>query len=197
MSQGFPPPTETGDGATGLEVVVPVRGKSWHARWIVKLAVLVVGVVVCLVVGVFVNMKSAPGEAKITAGSCAKVWGTTSAAELAQVACTDPEANYRVALRVDNDVDACPSADYAYYKMAGPDGYRLCLTLNAVEGDCFEDLPGFVSRKTPCAPRSYRVSKIVPGAMDRLLCGRDTRAQWGLVYSTPEPATICLREVGR
>ncbi|MFI6045384.1 hypothetical protein ACIA8C_27400 [Nocardia sp. NPDC051321] len=197
MSQGFPPPTETEDGATGLEVVVPVRRKPWHSRWIGKLAVLGVGVAVCLVVGVFLNMKSAPGEAKITAGSCAKVWGATSAAELAQADCADPDANYRVALRVDNDIDTCPSPDYAYYKRSGPDGYRLCLTLNAAENDCFADLPGFVGPKAACGPHSYQVSRIVHGTMDRLLCGVDTRAQWGLVYSTPEPTTICVRAVGR
>ncbi|WP_405167030.1 hypothetical protein OG203_19170 [Nocardia sp. NBC_01499] len=164
---------------------------------ILKIVTVIVGVVVCLVVGLRVETKSAPIENQITAGSCAKVSGTSTDAQVEQADCGDPQANYRVALRVNNDTDSCPGGDFASYKRAGPDGYRLCLTVNAAEGECFEDLPGSVSRKTACDVRGYRVVKIVQGTTDRLLCGRDTRAQWALIYSMPEPTTICMRELGR
>ncbi|WP_107654394.1 LppU/SCO3897 family protein [Nocardia suismassiliense] len=196
MSQGYWLPTEPGYGATALGVPpTPPGKKRGRVVRIGIVAALVVGVAACLVIGFWGSMTSAPDDDPIAAGDCAKVWGTTSDADLEKVDCVDPQANYRVAVRVDNATDACPSGDYAYYQRAGLDGYRLCLTLNAAEGECFEDLPGSISRKADCALGKYRAGKIVRGTTDRMTCGTDTTAEWALVYSTPERLTICMRKL--
>ncbi|WP_194834251.1 hypothetical protein [Nocardia sp. XZ_19_369] len=196
MSQGHSLPTQPGYGATALGIPpTPPGQKPGRAVRIGIVAALVVGVAVCLVIGFWVSMPSAPADDTIAAGDCAKVWGTTSDADLEKADCVDPQANYRVAVRVDNGTEACPSGDYAYYKRAGLDGYRLCLTLNAAEGECFEDLPGSISRKTTCDLGKYRVGKVVRGTTDRMTCGTDTTAEWALVYPTPERMTLCMRKL--
>ncbi|MGY1945682.1 LppU/SCO3897 family protein [Nocardia asiatica] len=174
---GFPPPQQNRSGGSGIGKILAVLG--------------VVVVLVLLVVGARTVFRS-DGE-KIEIGQCAKLSGTTIKAEFATKECTDPEANYVVAQRLDGANADCPTKDYASYYQTGSNDYTLCLRLNVKEGDCIDG--GFLGASTKVACGSaadFKIGRIVRGTADKSACGAKATENDTIVYPKPDPITLCL-----
>ena len=160
-----------------------------------KKRLIITGVVVVVLIGAgivfsLVNRNSA---AKADAGDCIKVnSASATSADFEKIDCNDKIAVFKVAKRLGNDTDECPTPDYEKYTQTGGGSgdFALCLMLNAKEGDCFAeyDSPDKRSR-TDCGPNAQvKVVKVVGGSADEKACDQQSLA---LVY--PEPATtFCL-----
>ncbi|WP_157172180.1 LppU/SCO3897 family protein [Nocardia pneumoniae] len=191
---GFPPPQQPGYPAGGFPPpgAPPQQnrgGGSGIGKILVGLGALVV--VGLLIVGGRTFLRS-DGE-KIEIGQCAKLSGTTIKAEFATKDCSDPEANYVVAQRLDGSNADCPTKDYASYYQTGGDEYTLCLRLNVKEGDCIDG--GFLgaSTKVACgASADFKIGRIVRGTADTSACGSKATENDTIVYPKPEPITLCL-----
>ncbi|MER7454065.1 hypothetical protein ABTW96_27685 [Nocardia beijingensis] len=177
---GFPPPgppPQQNRGGSGVGKILGILG-----------VVLVIGL---LVVGARTVFRS-DGE-KIDIGQCAKLSGTTVKAEFATKDCSDPEANYVVAQRLDGANANCPTKDYASYYQTGGNEYTLCLRLNVKEGDCIDG--GFLGASTKVACGStadFKIGRIVRGTADKSACGAKATENDTIVYPKPEPITLCL-----
>ncbi|MEV6321580.1 hypothetical protein AB0M45_10330 [Nocardia sp. NPDC051787] len=172
-----PPPQQNRGGGSGIGKILAVLG-----------AVVVIGL---LIVGGRTVLRS-DGE-KIEIGQCAKLSGTTVKAEFAIKDCSDSEANYVVAQRLDDSNAECPTKDYASYYQTGGDEYTLCLRLNVKEGDCIDG--GFLgaSTKVACgAAADFKIGRVVRGTADVSACGSKATENDTIVYPKPEPITLCL-----
>ncbi|MFI9010385.1 hypothetical protein ACIGNX_24430 [Actinosynnema sp. NPDC053489] len=155
-------------------------------------AVAVVGIVVA---GIVANLN---GPAGAEAGDCIKVVSASvTDADVEKVDCSSPEAAFKVAANLDSSADSCPEGDYAEYSDSGgrrSDGFKLCLMLNAAEGECFKQEGSIVAAKTtkvPCdSSATYKVGKVVTGRADENECESGDTVS---VYSQPA-TTICLVE---
>ncbi|MFD1045902.1 hypothetical protein ACFQ1S_10165, partial [Kibdelosporangium lantanae] len=106
------------------------------------------------------------------------------------VDCDSPEAVYRVGKRLDSASGACPDGEYS--ELTSGESLKLCLMLNAHEGDCFTTMAAGrnqTHQRVPCEGHAeYQVRKVVVGRQDRSLCD-----QGNVVASYSEPAmTVCL-----
>ncbi|MEU2032121.1 LppU/SCO3897 family protein [Nocardia amamiensis] len=191
---GFPPPQQPGYPAGGFPPPGPPpqqnRGGGGGIGKILAVlgAVVVIGL---LIVGGRTVLRS-DGE-KIEIGQCAKLSGSTVKAEFAIKECSDSEANYVVAQRLDGSNADCPTKDYASYYQTGGDEYTLCLRLNVKEGDCIDG--GFLgaSTKVACgASADFKIGRIVRGTADVSACGSKATENDTIVYPKPEPITLCL-----
>ncbi|GAA5068115.1 hypothetical protein GCM10023318_58140 [Nocardia callitridis] len=131
---------------------------------------------------------------KIEAGQCAKLAGSTYKPEFAIKECTDPEANYVVAERLDSGSADCATEDYASYYQTGKSGYTVCLRLNVAEGDCVDAGTMAASTKIACTASGadYKIGKIVQGSATPSACGADYTADEVIAYPKPDPMTLCL-----
>ncbi|WP_367132912.1 collagen-like protein [Saccharothrix sp. HUAS TT1] len=172
-----PPPKRTSTGAKAL------------------VAVVVLGIVGVVVAGVLAGIN---GPAGAEPGECIKIVsaGVTDA-DVEKVECSSPEAAFRVAAHLDSSADSCPDGDYAEYSDSGgrrSDGFKLCLMLNAAEGDCFKQEGTIVAAKTTkvtCdSSATYKVGKVIGGVADENECESGNTVS---VYSQPA-TTICLIE---
>ncbi|QFZ16464.1 LppU/SCO3897 family protein [Saccharothrix syringae] len=159
----------------------------------VLIAVVVLGIVGVVVAGLFAN---ATGPGGADEGDCMKInsAGVTDA-DVEQIDCASPEAAFKVASRLGSSTDSCPDGDYVeFYERGGrrSDGYKLCLVLNAAEGDCFKQEGGIVAGKTTkvaCGtPGAFKVVRVIDGRADENECESGDSA---VVYSRPA-GTICL-----
>ncbi|MGY1981601.1 LppU/SCO3897 family protein [Nocardia gipuzkoensis] len=178
---GFPPPgpptRQNRSGGGGIGKILAVLG-----------VVVVLGL---LVVGARTVFRS-DGE-KVEIGQCAKLSGTTVKAEFATKECSDAEANYVVAQRLDGANAECPTKDYASYYQTGSNDYTLCLRLNVKEGDCIDG--GFLGASTKVACGStadFKIGRIVRGTADKSACGAKATENDTIVYPKPDPITLCL-----
>ncbi|MGY2119870.1 LppU/SCO3897 family protein [Nocardia gipuzkoensis] len=172
-----PPPGQNRSGGGGIGKILAVLG-----------VVVVLGL---LVVGARTVFRS-DGE-KIEIGQCAKLSGTTVKAEFATKECSDAEANYVVAQRLDGANAECPTKDYASYYQTGTNDYTLCLRLNVKEGDCIDG--GFLGASTKVACGStadFKIGRIVRGTADKSACGAKATENDTIVYPKPDPITLCL-----
>ncbi|WP_280250516.1 LppU/SCO3897 family protein [Nocardia abscessus] len=172
-----PPPRQNRSGGGGIGKILAVLG-----------VVVVLGL---LVVGARTVFRS-DGE-KIEIGQCAKLSGTTVKAEFATKECSDAEANYVVAQRLDGANAECPTKDYASYYQTGSNDYTLCLRLNVKEGDCIDG--GFLGASTKVACGStadFKIGRIVRGTADKSACGAKATENDTIVYPKPDPITLCL-----
>lgn len=172
-----PPPPQNQSGGGGIGKILAVLG-----------VVVVLGL---LVVGARTVFRS-DGE-KIEIGQCAKLSGTTVKAEFATKECSDAEANYVVAQRLDGANAECPTKDYASYYQTGSNDYTLCLRLNVKEGDCIDG--GFLGASTKVACGSsadFKIGRIVRGTADKSACGAKATENDTIVYPKPDPITLCL-----
>ncbi|MEU4342498.1 hypothetical protein AB0H00_14710 [Nocardia sp. NPDC023852] len=177
---GFPPPGQPprrSGGGSGIGKVFLALG-----------ALLVIGL---LVFGARTVLRS-DGE-KIEIGQCARLSGSTVKAEFATKECSDPDANYVVAQRIDGANKDCPTKDYASYYQTGRNDYTLCLRLNAKEGDCIKS--GFLGASTKVACGStadFKIGRVVRGTADKSACGSRATENETIVYPKPDPITLCL-----
>ncbi|GAA0218032.1 hypothetical protein GCM10010492_14860 [Saccharothrix mutabilis subsp. mutabilis] len=174
----FPPPPEQ-KTSTGAKVLI---------------AVVALGIVGVVVAGLIAS-KDSPGGAE--AGDCIKVNSVSvSDADVEKIDCGSPEAAFKVAVNLDSSTKACPTGDYSEYRDSGgrrSDGFKLCLTLNAKDGDCFKQEGTIVAGKTTkvtCgSSATHKVTK-VSGAADENQC-----ESGDIVYVYSQPATtICMTE---
>ncbi|XVV04346.1 LppU/SCO3897 family protein [Actinosynnema sp. CA-248983] len=172
----FPPPPQQ-KTSTGAKVLI---------------ALVALGIVGVVVAGLIAS-KDSPGGAE--AGDCIKVNSVSvSKADVDKIDCNSPEAAFKVAVNLDSSTKACPTGDYAEYRDSGgrrSDGFKLCLTLNAKDGDCFKQEGTIVAGKTTkvtCgSSATHKVSKVADTADENQCKSGDTV----FVYSQPA-TTICM-----
>ncbi|GAA1263149.1 LppU/SCO3897 family protein [Saccharothrix xinjiangensis] len=192
--QGYPQPyaqpAHPPYPAGGQHFPPPKRGLSQGVKALV--GVVVLGVAGLTVVGMIGN---AGGPGGAVEGDCLKIDSVSvTESEAEQVDCGAPEAAFKVATRLGSGADACPEGDYTeFYSTGGrrSDGYKLCLVLNAAEGDCFKQEGTIVAAKTTkvtCGtPNAFKVERVIGGSDENACASGDTV----VVYSLPA-TTICL-----
>ncbi|MFE2750877.1 hypothetical protein ACFXGA_02615 [Actinosynnema sp. NPDC059335] len=171
----------------------PAKGTSRGAKALV--AVVALGIVGVVVAGIIANVT---GPAGAEAGDCIKVISASvTDADVEKIDCSSGEAAFKVAANLDSSTDSCPDGDYAEYTDSGgrrSNGFKLCLMLNAAEGDCFKQEGSIVAAKTTkvaCdSGATYKVGKVVTGRADENECESGDTVS---VYSQPA-TTICLTE---
>lgn len=154
--------------------------------------VIAVAAVVVLVAAFFViralNKSSAE---KAEPGDCIKVKSANQdRAEIERIDCGDPGAVLKVAKKLGNDTDQCPTPDYEkYYQSGGASSdFALCLMLNAKEGECFTNTSDLSKlARADCAGAEIKIAKVVDKA-DETACDQSSRP---LVFPEP-PTTFCL-----
>jgi hypothetical protein len=179
--QDYPPPPAPGQ---------PVK-RNTRKTWTIIIVVLVV----LAAGGVFAfKALSKNSAAKAGAGDCIKVNSASEkSADVEKIDCNDRIAVFKVAKKLGNDTDQCPSPDYEKYTQSGGGSgdFALCLMLNGKEGDCFADYDDPAKRaRVDCAKAQVKVVKMVSGKADEASCDQQSVP---LVY--PEPATtFCLTQ---
>ncbi|WP_433661939.1 LppU/SCO3897 family protein [Nocardia sp. CA-128927] len=194
---GFPPPGNYPPGnyppgfpPGGFPPPAPPPRRSGGPGKAIAITVAIV-VAIGLIYGLVVVFR--PDGEKVAVGECAKLSGTTFKAEFATKECSDPEANYVVAERIDGANKDCATKDYASYYQTGSNEYTLCLRLNVKEGDCVHSNTLGASTKVPCtATADYKIGRIVRGKADTAACGADYTADSTIAYPKPDPMTLCL-----
>ena len=117
---------------------------------------------------------------------------TATDVDVEVVDCGVAEAAYRIGARVAAD-RTCPEGAYDEYVETGGGGggFRLCLALNAAEGDCFLERGSATSgttSKVTCGPgATYKVERVYAAA-DEFVCESNENP---VVYTVP-PTTLCL-----
>src|SRR5882762_9353788 len=172
-------------GAPALSDPADPPEKATQAPKIV-LSVVMAGIVGLIVYAV-VNGNG--GTVAAQRGDCVKIVSAADA-KVESVDCGSQDAVYEVAKRFDSATGSCPDGEYS--ELTSGNSVKLCLMLNAKEGDCFvtETIGrNRTHKRVPCGPSAeYRVVKVVPGKMDSKEC-----AGGNVVASYAEPpTTICL-----
>ncbi|MCF6470857.1 hypothetical protein FAF44_21025 [Nonomuraea sp. MG754425] len=131
------------------------------------------------------------------AGDCLEARGKGGkTSEFHIVGCAAPQAAYKMIKKADRCDDITNG-----YALVGTRRHltRLCLTLNAKEGDCFYQEVGFPTgkaSKVTCDPSAtYRITKVSDGTTDASVCGADV-PNW---TKTPDvlPRAIVYRHPAR
>ncbi|WP_410636444.1 hypothetical protein [Amycolatopsis sp. cmx-4-83] len=180
--QGFPP-------------APPVPKKS-KAGTFIKFGIVGVVVIVAVVVGI-VSFANSPASS--AAGDCLTITEFTRGGDdPAKADCNDPKANVKIAAKLDSASDQCPGgsdAGYDTYSVSGRSSYKLCLMINAKQGDC---LANFTSKtkgylKVPCSDptKDAELVKVIEGQANQNLC-EGTEATNAAVYPQP-PTTMCVK----
>jgi hypothetical protein len=163
---------------------IPVK-RSKKKLWITLVVIVVLvggGIAAAAILG-----KKSPANAE--AGDCIKVNSASATnADVEKIDCNDKIAVFKVAKRLGNDTDECPTKDYEKYTQSGRGSdFALCLMLNAKEGECFADYDSPDKRaRADCAAAEVKVAKVVQKADEK-----ECSDGFALVY--PEPATtFCL-----
>nr|WP_052478629.1 hypothetical protein [Kibdelosporangium sp. MJ126-NF4]CEL19591.1 XYPPX repeat family [Kibdelosporangium sp. MJ126-NF4] len=192
--QQYPPPADPGGypqqgGFTpppNLPPPIPRKASAGRKVGIGIVALAVVGLVV------FGIINWGTGAAAAEAGDCIKVVSASSA-DAEKADCGTQEAVYKVAKKLDSSASSCPKGDYTEWtRRKRGDTMKLCLMLNAKEGDCFKIPTGGGSQadeRVACGTSgAYKVLKVVTGKAEKTACGRGNLAA---VYSEPA-TTLCL-----
>ncbi|UMP06027.1 hypothetical protein [Amycolatopsis sp. EV170708-02-1] len=165
----------------------PKKSKLRWLRFAIPVLVVVIGG------GLFLfNYFTGTGSAQ--AGECLSVTEFSRAADEPKKAdCGAQEANVKIAARVGGG-ESCPEGDYDTISMSGRISYKLCLIVNANQGDC---LTGFKSdtagyQKVSCTDPAKDAELVkIANVADKASC-EGTEATAVAVYSTP-PTTICIK----
>jgi hypothetical protein len=144
-----------------------------------------------------VSFSKSPASSK--AGDCLSITEFTRGGDdPAKADCNDPKANVKIAKKLETASEDCPGgsdAGYDTYSVSGRSSYKLCLMINAKQGDC---LANFMSKtkgyqKVPCTgpTKDGELVKVVEGQATESVC-EGTEATRVAVY--PEPATtMCVK----
>lgn len=165
--------------------------------------IIVFGVLIAIFGGVaaFIVVKVLnPPAPAYSAGDCIQVVeGGRFDAEVAAVDCAEQGALYEVGLYLDDPGESCPSESYSEYRQTGgkQQEYKLCLMLNAEEGDCLSVpmISAGEEKKVACTSddANARITKVVEGTADRNACGAEA-AEDARVYPQPK-RTVCIGPV--
>ncbi|MEC3981877.1 LppU/SCO3897 family protein [Amycolatopsis sp. H20-H5] len=166
----------------------PKKSKLRFLRILIPVLVLVVG-------GIFAVVNFATTPASSNAGDCLSITEFNDNADPAKAECGDPKANVKIAVKLDSGNDSCPKGDYDEYSVTGRSSYKLCLMINAKQGDCFANFTSKTAGylKVPCSDptKDAEFVKIVEGQADENIC-QGTDATRAAVY--PQPATtMCVK----
>ncbi|WP_072476377.1 LppU/SCO3897 family protein [Amycolatopsis australiensis] len=190
-----PPPGQFPPGQPGFPPPVPPAPKKSKATWI-RIAIVALVVVVGGTIGIVSYINSPESS---NAGDCLTITEfTRNGDDPAKADCSDPKANVKIAVRLSNASDDCPGgseAGYDTYSVSGRSSYKLCLMINAKQGDC---LANFTSQtkgyqKVPCSDptKDGELVKVVEGQASKSVC-EGTDATRVAVY--PQPATtMCVK----
>jgi hypothetical protein len=186
----YGPPPGTPYGQPGQFPPAPMAPKS-KFRFL-RLGIVLVVVVAAVVIGI-VSYSSSPESSSV--GDCLKVAEFTDGVTPDKVDCNDAAANVKIGARLANASDKCPEGMYDEYEVTGRSDYRLCLVINAKQGDC---LKGFQSQtagyqKVPCSDpgKDAELVKVVDGQEGEAVC-QGTDATEYRSYSQPK-LTLCIK----
>jgi hypothetical protein len=188
----FPPPPGQVPGQFPPAPPVPKKSKTGA---IIRFAVIGVVVIVAAVIGIISFTKS---PASANAGDCLSVTEFTRGSDPTKADCNDPKANVKIAVKLDKASDDCPggsNAGYDTYSVTGRSSYKLCLMINAKQGDCLANFSsqtkGYV--KVPCSDptKDSELVKVVEGQASESVCD-GTEATRVAVYPQP-PTTMCVK----
>lgn len=186
-----PPPAPGAFGPPpGVSVQPPKKKNKWlWLRILVPVVVLVVAAIGGI--GWFI---SSPDRAAV--GDCLNVKEFKQGTEPDKVDCTDQAANVKIGVRLDDDNANCPTGDYDEYSVSGSSSYKLCLMLNARDGECFANVTSTTDgyQRVDCAdPASeVKILKVVTGTASDSACD-GTDADVAVVYSEPA-TTLCASD---
>lgn len=154
-----------------------------------KIIKIVAGLVVVGVIAVLVIKFWGTSAKAAEVGDCIKVNSASATdADVEQIDCNDQAAAYKVAV-VNDDGAPCPKQDESNYVYYEEGDLRLCMTLNAKEGECFKQ--GNADSKIDCgdAGATFKVDKIISNSTDSSSCANGPEN----AYVYPEPALVqCL-----
>jgi hypothetical protein len=176
--QGFQPPAPQ----------APKRSKALLIRLAVTAVILVVG-------GIFaiVHYTNSPDSSNV--GDCLKITEFKSGSEPDKADCNDPAANVKIGVKLDSASQDCPDGGYDTYSVTGKTSYKLCLMINAKQGDCLSNFTSKTEgyKKVPCSDPSKdaELVKVVEGKADKSICD-DTDAKYAVPYPQP-PLTMCIK----
>jgi hypothetical protein len=142
----------------------------------------------------FVHYLNSPDSSKV--GDCLKVTEFKQGTEPDKADCNDPAANLKIAIKVDGAGGDCPAdGNYDKYIVTSKKSYKLCLMINANQGDCLANYGSHTAayQKVSCSDPSKdaELVKVVVGQADRSLC-KGTGANHARAY--PQPGlTICIK----
>jgi len=184
---GPPPGTPPGYGPQpGVPQQPQPKSKLRLLRILLPILVVVIG-------GVFaiVSYTKSPDSSKV--GDCLSVVEFKQGAEPDKAACDDPSANVRIAVKLDESKGSCPEGMYDEYSVTGSASYKLCLMLNAKQGDCFSNMTSETAgyKKIACTDPTAEaeVLKVVDAPKDQC---EGTEANASATYSEPA-TTVCLK----
>lgn len=134
------------------------------------------------------------GANEANVGDCVNVVKGGVDAELEVVDCGAADARYTVAIELEMQ-EQCPAGAYVEYASIGAGGWSLCLALNAVVGQCFDNSVTIGLTLTECGTADLEVVAVLAGTADKNACPppppNTLFAPEPLVYPRP-PLTICL-----
>lgn len=195
-----PPPGQPGSygppplGYPPLPFPPPRKRRLWLKIGLPLLVVVLLAIAGVLVAG-FRALQDSPSTA--LPGDCLNIKEFKDGVTPIKVDCADQSANTQVALKMDGSTGQCPAVGYDEYSVAaGKASYKLCLTINAKQGDCFANLLTGTHeyRRVSCIDPSAEVEfvKVVHGQVDKALC-ESTEATKMLSYPQP-PTTLCMKD---
>lgn len=176
------------DRPVSVSPQAPAGGVRW-LRVVIPVVIVVVLIAVMTVVGSF----GSPARSNV--GECLNVTEFKQGAEPAKADCGDPKANVKIAAKPERPGDSCPEGAYGVYSVGGENPAKLCLMINAKQGDCFANFTsqtaGYTKVRCNDHRRDAEFVKIVEGKSDKKLCD-NTGAAYVLAFSQP-PTTMCVK----
>ncbi|MFC4852069.1 LppU/SCO3897 family protein [Actinophytocola glycyrrhizae] len=168
-----------------------------HRIFVIGVLVLVFGGIAAFVVVKLLN----PPAPAYSAGDCVQVVeGGRYDAAVEKVGCAEEAALYEVGVYLDDPDEECSSDAYSSYKQTGGNQqeYKLCLMINAAEGDCLR-VPTIAmgeEKKVACTSEeaNRKVTRVIEGTADQSACDPES-AQDARVYPNPK-RTVCIGPVG-
>ena len=165
-----------------------MKKKRFPVWLMIVIPIAVVGLVIAGVVG-FLN---SPATASV--GDCLQVTEfTTNGDEPTKIDCADQNANVKIAIKLDEASSSCPSGDYDEYSVSGRGDYKLCLMINARDGDCFANVTSSTAgyKRVPCTDPTAEIEfvKVVTGQADEAACA-GLEIDGAVTYSEPA-TTMC------
>ncbi|GLY35061.1 hypothetical protein Amsp01_010850 [Amycolatopsis sp. NBRC 101858] len=188
----YPPPP----GQPGFPPAPPAPPKKSKAGRFIGLGIGVVVLIGVVIAGYFA-FKSSPASSNV--GDCLSITEFTRGGDdPAKADCGDPKANVKIAAKLDSASDDCPGgsdAGYDTYSVSGRSSYKLCLMINAKQGDCLANFSSQTKgyQKVPCSDptKDAELVKVVEGQASDSVC-EGTDATRVAVYPQP-PTTMCVK----
>jgi hypothetical protein len=170
----------------------PPQAPKSKFRWLR----ILIPVVILLIVGTVAVVNYSSSAASSQVGDCLTITEFKQGTEPAKADCGDPKANVKIAAKLDNGNGSCPEGGaYDEYSVTGRSSYKLCLMINAKQGDCFSDFTsktaGYMKVSCSDPKKDAEFIKIIDGKFDKNLC-EGTEAAYALAF--PQPATtMCIK----